>query len=112
MSKKKFWETIDTKLEREFNPSETLQWLKSNMSIYWSWGVARLFKHQDKALFLKVNGMIHKGWVMITLGWNDTYTVRLLNNQYNEISVDTDIYCDVLQSFIDEKVEKQSNYTF
>jgi len=112
MSKKSFFTTIDTKLEREFDVKETLSVLKSNMSIYWSWGVSQLFQHKSKTLMLKVNGYVHSGWVMITLGWDDTYTFRLLNNQYNEVSKETGVYCDMLRDMIDTRVEKQANYKF
>lgn len=112
MSKRKFWENIETVLEREFNPEETLQVLKSNQAIYWSWGVAKLFQYENKSLFLKVNGFKHKGWVLITLGWDDTYTFRLLNNQYNEVHKETGVYVDEIRNRIDEVVEKQENYSF
>jgi len=112
MSKRKFWQNIDTVLERDFNPNETLQWLKANFSIYMSWGVSKLFQYENKSLFLKVNGYKHSGWVLITLAWDDTYTVRYLNNQYNEVDKETNVYCDVLQSTIDEKIEKQPSYNF
>jgi len=112
MSKKTFWQNIENVLEREFNPNETLQWLKQNQSIYWSWGVSKLFQYKNKSLFLKVNGFEFKGWVLITLGWNDTYTVRFLNGQYREISKTTDVYVDMLRDFIDEKIEKQKSYSF
>ena len=112
MSKRSFFQSIDEKLEREFNVQETLSLLKSNISIYWSWGVSKLLQHESKTLMLQVNGYNHKGWVMVTLGWNDTYTFRLLNGQYNEVYKETDVYVDVLRDRIDEKVEKQPNYSY
>ena len=33
----------------------------------------------------KVNGHHHKGWVLITLAWNDTYTLRFFSTQFNEV---------------------------
>jgi len=112
MSKRSFLTTIDEKLEREFNVQETLNVLKSNMSIYWSWGVSKSFHHKNKTLMLKVNGYKHKGWVMITLAWNDTYTLRLLNNQYNEVFHAQEVYVDMLRDMVDDLVEKQLEYKF
>jgi len=112
MSKRTFFQNIETVLEREFNPNETLQWVKSNQPVYWSWGVSKLFQFENKSLFIKVNGFKHKGWVLITLGWDDTYTVRYLNGQYNEVDKQTGVYCDVLQETIDNRIEKQENYSF
>ena len=113
MSKKTFFQTeISNLVERNFEPNETLRVLKSNQSIFWSWGVSKLFKYEDKAIFLKVNGIFHNGWVMVTLAWDDTYTFRLLNNHYREVYKETDVYVDVLRDRIDEKVEKQPYYSF
>jgi len=110
MSKRSFFQTIDEKLEREFNVHETLKLLKSNINIYFSWGVSKVYNHQNKALMISVHGYIHSGWVMVTLGWNDTYAFRLLNNQFNEVSKETGVYCDMLRDMIDERIEKQPNY--
>jgi hypothetical protein len=112
MSKKQFIENLDNMVELNFDQNETLQQLQMNRSIFWSWGVSNMFRISDTALMLRVNGYIHKGWVMITLGWNDTYTYRLLNKQYNEVYKETDVYCDMLVERIDEKIEKQPNYVF
>jgi len=96
----------ETYAEREFNPNETLQWLKANLPMFWSWGVSRLANMQNKGLLLSVSGMKHKGFVLVTLGWDDTYTVRYFNTKYNEtLEVQTMVYCDVLAQTIDERIE-------
>ena len=111
MSTKQFFtETIKKAMEREFNPEETLQWLKLNQLYFMSWGVSKMLQHQNKSLFLKVNGYAHSGWVMITLAWNDTYTVRLLDDQFEIIKKDTEVYCDCLCDTVDFLVESNSKH--
>ena len=113
MSKKTFFtKEIQEKVEREFDVKETFRILRFNPTISMSWGLHNPMNFENKAFLFKVNGYIHKGWVMITLGWNDTYTFRLLNGQYREVYKETEVYCDVLRDRIDEKVEKQSEYIF
>ena len=91
--------------EREFDPKETLQWLRINIIKVMSWGFNSPTTFENKALFFKVSGRHHKGIVLITLAWDDTYTVRLLNNKWVEKAKFEGIYCDMLNEFIDEKVE-------
>ena len=45
---------IDYLYQREFDTSETLKVLTNNKTIYWNWGVSKLFNCNDKGLFLKV----------------------------------------------------------
>ena len=96
--------------ERSFNPQETMQWLKVNPLWLMTWGARDFTRFEDKALFFKVSGNKHKGIVLITLGWDDTYTVRLLSTQWNEKAKFENVYCDELASLIDEKVERISLY--
>jgi len=111
MSKEQFFtETIQKVMEREFDPQETLQWLKLHQLNFMSWGVSKMLQHQNKSLFLKVNGFVHSGWVMITLAWNDTYTVRLLDSDFEVFSKNTQVYCDQLCDTVDFMVESNSEY--
>ncbi|SEC65802.1 hypothetical protein SAMN04489761_3420 [Tenacibaculum sp. MAR_2009_124] len=97
--------------EREFNPNETLQWLKANISILWSWGFQDAMNLMNKGLIFKVNGYHHRGWVLITLAFNDTYTVRFLNHKYEETKEkEENVYCDELQDRIDTVIEKVDLY--
>lgn len=112
MSKKSFYINLDSMLERDFNVKETLMLLSSSGSIMWSWGGHRFTNLSNKGLIFMVNGHHHKGLVLITLGWNDTYTFRLLSRQYNEVYKETDVYFDELATRIDEKIEKIPEYEF
>lgn len=112
MSKAKFYESFESDYaQREFNPQETMQWLTANRIVYFSWGTERVINLFNKGLLLKVNGHHHKGWVLITLAWNDTYTVRFFNQQYNQVKDTlTEVYCDLLQDTIDEVIERIDDY--
>lgn len=114
MSKLKFnadWIAIYK--ERYCNAEETLKVLKHNISIFWSWGVSRKVNMQDHGLLLTVEGRHHKGHVLITLAWDDTYTVRYFNRNYNEVKEkQTGIYFDMLVETIDNTIEKVDAYAF
>jgi hypothetical protein len=103
--------------KRDFNPDGTLSVLKSNMSIFWSWGVSKLFRVQNKeeryvGLLLKVSGHHHKGWVLITLSWDDTYTVHIINNVGRVLDTFETVYFDDLVEVIDNRIEKIEDYKF
>ena len=99
-------------LQREFNYEETLKVLKSPIQIYWTWGVERIIPVDETGLILKVNGHHHKDFVLITLGWNDTYTISLLDGEFNVLKSITDIYWDVLQFTVDREIEYIDSYNF
>jgi len=103
---------IKSKFEREFNTKETLQVLSINKSIFWSWGVSKILNFEHKALILKVSARRFKSYVVITLAWNDTYTVTLVNTQGKVIKEFKEIYFDMLVETIDEEIEKVPIYSF
>lgn len=103
--------------QRPFNLMETLSVLKVNPSIYWSWGVSKLIKIQNKGnedvgLLLKVNGHHHKSWVLITLAWDDTYTVHIINRLGKTLNTYEQVYFDDLVEIIDNRIEKKADYQF
>ena len=59
-------------LKREFNVSELSTNIRSVGPVVWSWGMHDLANMNDKGLMFRVNGHHHKGWVLITLDWDDT----------------------------------------
>lgn len=88
------------------NIKETLEVLKRKPIIMMSWG-SKDFKNIDnKGLIFKVNGRLHKGYVLISLSYNDTYKVDLINVRGRVIYSISDIYVDMLTETIDGKVEK------
>lgn len=93
--------------ERDFNVSETFQLLKMDMNKLMCWGSRNFTIIKDKALFFRVSGMLFNGWVLITLAWDDTYTVRLVSTQWNVKQTITDVYFDCLTDTIDKAVERK-----
>lgn len=103
-------------LEISFNVSETSALLKREGFRFLSWGCDKMIAVEStekdkygtmaKGLLLHVNGHHHKGFCLITLNGNDTYTFRLLNNQFNQKGETvTDIYFDELFDRIDKLIE-------
>jgi hypothetical protein len=105
-------EAISPLMKMEFNIKETYDLISSNKPIFWSWGVHDLTNVINKGLMFKVNGNHHKGWVLITLDWTDTYDMYLITTHGNIVSEHHNIYFDELVDRIDTKVEKISQYTF
>jgi hypothetical protein len=99
-------------LEREFDTMETMQVLSYNKSIYWSWGVSKRTNLNDKGLLLKVSGNHHKGSVLITLGWDDTYCVYIISNSGKILNEYKEVYFDVLTELIDNRIERIKEYSF
>jgi hypothetical protein len=97
---------VSEKGEREFNPQETLQVLTHNRTTYWSWGVSKLLNMFNKGLCLKVSGHHHKGWVIITLGFTDTYSVFYVSNNGKVKDEQHLVYFDELTERIDDKIER------
>lgn len=111
MNKIQIFQTAKEYGVREFNPNETLQLLNSYGYRFWSWGANGFKNIINKALFFKVQGHHHKGYVLITLNGADLYEVRLLTTKGNVKETITDLYFDQLFDAIDEKVERIPDYT-
>jgi hypothetical protein len=109
MSNKKL-EVLKASIECDFNPNETMQVLRMNTLWLMSWGARNFQNFENKALFFNVSGRHHNGIVLITLAWDDTYTVRLLSTQWNEKAKFEMVYFDQLSELIDEKVERIKEY--
>ena len=99
-------------LERKFDLRETLQVFNRNQPMYWSWGVSKKLNIDDKGLLLKVSGNHHKGWVLISLGWNDTYTIHIISNKGEVLNEYKEIYWDMLADVIDDRIERIPEYRF
>ena len=81
-----------------------------------SWGISKRIAtvYQNRAtLALRVNGILHKGWVYISLDeGRDVYIVTLLSaDKKNMVSVNDEVYCDDLGSLIDSLVERKMEWT-
>lgn len=81
--------------------------------LYWSvdpdvvesWGVSKrvcTIYNNMPTLMLKVIGLVHKGWVFISLNEGmDLYEVRLVNKKHKCIKTVEEVYCDQLGEIID-----------
>ncbi|MEI7425150.1 MAG: hypothetical protein WCK10_03465 [Candidatus Staskawiczbacteria bacterium] len=102
----------------DFQYKETIAVLKADFWMFASWGCSKMGiegkseTNPDfvKMLLLKVNGHHHKGIVAITLEFNDTYTVHIINNRGRVLNTYTDVYFDQLFEVIDNRIEKIADY--
>lgn len=111
MTNEKIFEVCFPLLERDFNLKETMEVLTYNRNIYFSWGVSKRQNLNDKGLLLNVNGHHHKGSVLITLGWDDTYCVYIINNRGKILNEYKEVYFDILTELIDNRIERIKEYS-
>ena len=97
-------------IKREFRVGDTLILLQSNGFKFWSWGSSNFTNFENKGLLFKVNGYHHKGYVLITLDWTDTYDVYILSTHGNVIDTYNMVYFDMLFDIIDNRVERIPEY--
>lgn len=97
---------IYAQAERSFDTNVTKNQLMCEPVVVASWGANNWKAIVNKALMFEVKGAIHKGVVLITLGWSDLYTVRLLDYELNILPlVKEGIYAEDLVWVIDKLVE-------
>jgi len=93
------------------NPTETMSQLKAGgVTKLMSWGARNYTNFDNKGLLFRVSGYKHKGYVLITLAFDDTYTVHLLKLNCDVVKTMEMVYCDELTDKIDEAVEKVADY--
>lgn len=106
-------ETLDlirSKYERQFNTNETMAVLRQNLGIFWSWGATGFTNCEDKGLLFKSNGRHHKGYVLITLAWDDTYSVYIITTHGNVLNEYKMVYFEDLVEVIDNRIERIAAY--
>ena len=86
------------------------------VDVIMSWGVSKRIAtvYQDKAtLALRVSGVLHKGWVYISLDeGRDCYVVTFLSaDKKKVVSVHDEVYCEDLSGLIDSLVERKTEWT-
>lgn len=86
------------------------------VDVIMSWGVSKRIAtvYQDRAtLALRVSGVLHKGWVYVSLDESrDCYVVTLLSADKSKvIKVRDEVYCEELGSVIDNLVERKEEWT-
>jgi hypothetical protein len=107
----KTYQAIKALLKDSINCNETMQQLKAGgIAKLMSWGARNYTNIDNKALLFRVSGFKHKGYVLITLAYDDTYTVYLLKLNGEIVKTMEMVYCDELTDKIDEAVEKVADY--
>lgn len=106
----KFADAVKSVQQDTFDVKETMGWLTRNRMMFFSWGCSSRTNFNDKALVLKVSGHHHKGYVAITLAFDDTYTVSFITTTGKIKETLTGVYCDCLAEIIDEKIERIKQY--
>lgn len=86
------------------------------MSVQMSWGVSKRIAtiYEDKAtLALRVSGVLHKGWVYVSLDeGRDCYIITLLSpDKKKVVSVRDEVYCEELGGVIDNLIERKEEWT-
>ncbi len=86
-----------------------------DLATFFSWGVNKmkilLFRNMP-TLGLNVSGLLHKGWVYISLNEGmDLYEITLLTSNYRVIKTIDEIYCNQLGTIVDQLVERAPGMT-
>lgn len=91
---------------------ETLMALRLNINVFFSWGGHAFTNIRNKILRFKVEGRHHKGHIYVVVNGRDLYDVYLTTTRGTLVDEIKDVFCDELQSRIDEKVEFIEEYEF
>ena len=84
--------------------------LRCQLNIMFSWGFNTPIALENGLKF-KVQGFIHKGWVVVKYNeGKDLFEVALLDKKGNSIKEVEDVYFDTLVDVIDGLVEKTDDY--
>ena len=110
MTNKELLSVVKPLLKREFIVNETMLLLNSYGLKLWSWGISKRINFENKGLLLKVSGNHHKGLVLITLDYNDTYCVDIISNKGEILETFDMVYFDQLFDVIDRRIELINEY--
>ena len=84
--------------------------LKINLNVVWSWGFNSP-KPLQNGLSFKVQGFLHRGWVVIKYNeGSDLFDIKLFSDQLEEVKSIEGVYFDELVDVIDDAVEYCKNY--
>ena len=88
-----------------------------DINVLWSWGIAEqraMIYNNMASLGIRVNGYIHKGWVIIALNeGKDLYNIYLLDKKQNVKETIEDVFVedlDVLDSLIETGEMSKQEY--
>ncbi len=103
-------ETFDYKKHgcRELHEMAELVKLMMQNRIVWCWGARGWTRYPDnKALRFRVSGMLHKGFVFLTVNGSDLFDIHLTNLKGVIKETKTDIFVGDLINIIDSMVERK-----
>ena len=84
--------------------------LKTSQNIVWSWGFNSP-KPLESGLSFKVQGFLHKGWVLVEYNeGSDLFDIKLLTEELRDVKLIEGVYVDQLIDVIDDSVECCENY--
>lgn len=97
--------------------NETLRWIKRDVRKFICWGATAFTIDKDERgeiYFLRffVSGMKHTGHIYIVVNGNDTFRIYYTSNKGTIRHIHDEIYVDMLNEVIDNKIEKQANYKY
>lgn len=101
-----------TKEQRMAVATEIWAQIRATVSpfVYMSWGVSRKVADEYEgrpALSLRVSGVYHKGWAVISYDYgSDTYKVDLISIRGVVKKHFDDVYCDMLADLLDRHIER------
>jgi hypothetical protein len=95
---------------RDFNTVEIHALLSRKNPIMLSWGAHNFVKNGSKWLRFEVNGHHFKGQIYIVLAFNDTFTLYYVDNNFQVVDIQKEVYIDMLIDTIDKKVEYVESY--
>lgn len=105
-------ETFDIKKHgcRELHEMDELVKLMARNRIVWCWGAKGWTRYpNNKALRFRVSGMLHKGFVFLTVNGSDLFDIHLTNLKGKIKKSITDVFVGDLINTIDSHVEREQN---
>jgi len=97
---------VEKTAQREFDTNVCYQQIMTQKTVVWSWGAKDFGGVKDLVLIFRVNGRLHKGMVLVTLGWEDLYAVHLFTEEGEQVGESKGgIYAEDLVWEIDALVE-------
>lgn len=96
-----------------FNVRELFQMFQPfSNSVVMSWGISKRIAIAGKLCIMKVNGMLHKGYVILSYNaGTDLFNVHIVTTHGNIKAQYNDIYLEDLVDVIDSEVEKKNTWT-
>jgi len=113
MNERAIAQTIQTQLKQSLGMPVIWSWGQSALQILNSGQLKLLGVEGLGALKFKVNGNHHKGHVLVSLNFSDTYDVYICSIRNDKMDIKEEIsglYFDEFGTWIDDKIEMIEEY--